>query len=165
MSAKTSFAVVLPTDVGQLAVLETCIQDLLARAPAIEEAEIAQYNLLLAVHELCVNIIQHAYAGESGEFVVNFMLHDDPLRVEITSEDHGRTAFDFTEWSPPDLTDPPIHGLGIFLMRQLMDDVTYEHTDTASRWRLVKHLAVAQPVADLQGAVADADVHHESEGA
>ena len=165
MSAITSFVVVLPTDVGQLAELETRIQDLIDCAPPLEDAEIVQYNLWLAVHELCVNIIQHAYDGESGEFVVNFMLLDDPLRVEITSQDQGANAFDFTEWSPPDLTDPPIHGLGIFLMRQLMDSVEYEHTDTHSHWRLVKRLAVAPLLPERLGVEADAAGRLDGEGA
>jgi serine/threonine-protein kinase RsbW len=150
VSEITSSVLVLPTDLAELAVLETQVAELLACAPPLEEAEITQYNLWLAAHELCVNIIQHAYDGEPGEFVVTFSLLDDPLHVEITSQDQGRTAFEYLDWSPPDLTDPPIHGLGIFLMRQLMDSVEYEHTATGSRWRLVKHLTstpVASPTA------------------
>ena len=164
MSEVTSSVLVLPTDLAELAVLETQIAKLIACAPAIEDAEIVQYNLWLAAHELCVNIIKHAYAGEPGEFVVTFRLCDDPLHVEITSEDQGRNAFDFSEWAPPDLTDPPIHGLGIFLMRQLMDWVEYEHTATGSHWRLVKHLAVAQPAAQPGPALAGAAGRPDGEG-
>ena len=163
MSEITSSVLVLPTDVGELAVLETQIGALLAMAPAIEDAEIVQYNIWLAVHELCVNIINHAFAGAPGEFVVTFRLLDDPLHVEITSDDQGRNAFDFSEWSPPDLNDPPIHGLGIFLMRQLMDSVAYEHSATGSHWRLVKHLTVAHPGAAAQPAPAGTTTPNDGE--
>jgi serine/threonine-protein kinase RsbW len=164
VSEVTSSVLVLPTDLGELAVLETQIAALLAVAPAIEDAEIVQYNLWLAVHELCVNIIKHAYDGAPGEFVVTFRLLDDPWHIEITSDDQGRNAFDFSEWSPPDLIDPPIHGLGIFLMRQLMDSVAYEHTVTGSHWRLVKHLTVAYPAADTRSAPAGTATLIDGEG-
>jgi serine/threonine-protein kinase RsbW len=144
-------SIVLPTDLAQLGLLEQQVDDLLAYAPAVEEPEIARYNIWLATHELCVNIIGHAYDGDPGEFAVTFSLKADPLRVEVDTHDHGRALFDLQAWAPPDLDDPPIHGLGIFLMHELMDEVEYAPRIGDSRWHLTKYL---QPAAANSPALA-----------
>lgn len=133
-------AIVLPTDLSQLGVLEEQVAAVLAHAPDLTEPDIVRYNIWLATHELCVNIINHAYDNAQGEFHVAFALVDDPLRVEIDTHDHGRALFDLEGWAAPDLDDPPIHGLGIFLMHELMDKVEYTPLPGDSRWRLIKYL-------------------------
>ena len=142
MSEIFSSVLVLPTDLERLAVLETQIGELLAYAPPLLEADIAQYNIHLAVHELCVNIIKHAYAGEAGKFMLTLSLLDDPWRVEVSTCDHGRRQFDSDGWAPPNLDDLPVHGLGIFLMQSLMDEVSYAPDAECNRWHLTKRLAL-----------------------
>lgn len=135
--------ITLPTDYEQLAGLEPVVADILAGAPAIEDVEIVQYNVVLALHELCVNIIKHAFAGQAGRFQVRLALHDSPYRLEIDTYDSGMRPLDLGSVAEPNLDDPPINGLGIFLMRQLMDTVTYETGATGNHWRLVKQLPIA----------------------
>lgn len=143
MSEIFSSVLVLPTDLERLAVLETQISELLSHAPPLLEADIAQYNIHLAVHELCVNIIKHAYAGEAGKFMLTLSLLDDPWRVEVSTCDHGRRQFDSAGWTPPDLDDLPVHGLGIFLIQNLMDEVSYAPAADCNRWHLTKRLELA----------------------
>jgi serine/threonine-protein kinase RsbW len=138
-----SSVLVLPTDLERLAVLETQINELLAHAPALTEADIVQYNLHLAVHELCVNIIKHAYDGVTGKFMLTLSLLDMPWRIEASTCDHGRRRFDAERWAPPKLDELPVHGLGIFLIRSLMDEVSYAPDADCTRWRMVKHLELA----------------------
>lgn len=135
--------ITLPTDYEQLAGLEPVVADILAGAPAIEDVEIVQYNVVLALHELCVNIIKHAFAGQPGQFQVRLALHDAPYRLEIDTYDPGTRPLDLGGVAEPNLDDPPINGLGIFLMRQLMDTVDYETGATGNHWRLVKQLPIA----------------------
>lgn len=135
-----SSVLVLPTELERLAVLQTQIGELLSHAPPLAEAEIVQYNIHLAVHELCVNIIKHAYERQAGKFMLTLSLLDTPWRVEVSTCDQGRRRFDSARWTPPDLDEPPVHGLGIFLIRSLMDEVGYAPDADCSRWWLIKHL-------------------------
>jgi serine/threonine-protein kinase RsbW len=138
-----SSVLVLPTDLERLAVLETQISELLAHAPPLAEPGIVQYNVHLAVHELCANIIKHAYQGQTGKFMLTLSLLNTPWRVEVSTYDHGRRHFDVERWTPPDPGELPVYGLGIFLIRGLMDEVSYAPDADCTRWRLVKHLALA----------------------
>lgn len=156
MSEIFSSVLVLPTDLERLAVLETQIGELLAYAPPLMEAEIVQYNIHLAVHELCVNIIKHAYDGEAGKFMLTLSLLDDPWRVEVSTCDSGRRRFDSAGWAPPDLDDLPVHGLGIFLIQNLMDEVSYAPNAECSRWHLTKWLVVADGAQPAQNVPCEA---------
>lgn len=49
----------------------------------------------------------------------------DPTAVHLRIEDYGR-SFDLLGTRIPDLDALPESGLGIFIMRSLMDEVTYQ---------------------------------------
>jgi len=140
MATIVSKTIVLPTELDRLIELESIVAEMFTHVPNLPEREIVQYNVVLALHELCVNIIKHAYAGEKRQFSVVFDLMYDPTRIQIDTYDDGGNRFDMSAWQAPNLDDPPIHGLGIYLMRQLMDEVTYECLPTGNHWRLVKLL-------------------------
>lgn len=148
MSEIFSSVLVLPTNLERLTVLETQVGEVLAHAPLLVEADTVRYNMNLAIHELCVNIINHAYGGEKGKFMLTLSLFDDPWRIEMSTCDNGRRRFDAVAWMPPDLDNLPVHGLGIFLMRSLMDEVSYAPATDCSRWLLVKRLALAYDLPD-----------------
>ncbi|MCH7770872.1 MAG: ATP-binding protein [Bacteroidetes bacterium] len=84
-------------------------------------------NVMLAVDEACTNIIKHAYDSfPDGEIVIKLEYNSDKLLVTII--DHGST-FDPNGIPDPDLQkyyrDGRVGGLGMFLMKTLMDDVKY----------------------------------------
>ncbi len=148
MNNDSSIRLELDTDLAGLAVLEETVNQVLAPVADLQDAEAVRYNIWLSIHELCVNIIKHAYDGGPGAIQATFALEDDERTLVIQTYDHGPHKFAFDAWAPPDLSDPPIHGLGIFLIRQLMDEVEYVVEPDGSRWRLVKHLArAASPAA------------------
>ena len=146
MSEIASAVLLMPTDLARLPVLESAVSELLDRGPAIVEPEIVRYNLWLAIHELCVNIIQHAYDGAPGEFTIQMRLSDGPLRVEVKTRDQGKHRFDYGTYHAPNLDDPPVNGLGMFLIEQLVDQIEYQANETGSEWRLVKMLQPADSV-------------------
>ena len=85
-------------------------------------------NLNLAVEEAVVNVMNYAYPhGEVGHIYLEVYANDARIKFVIT--DNG-VPFDPTTTAEPDVTadleDRPIGGLGIFLVRQLMDSVNYE---------------------------------------
>ena len=84
-------------------------------------------NVMLAVDEACTNIIKHAYNSfPDGEIVIKLEYNSDKLLVTII--DHGST-FDPNGIPDPDLQkyyrNGRVGGLGMFLMKTLMDDVKY----------------------------------------
>lgn len=142
-------AFVLPADLAALSSLEQHVQQMLALAPPFADAEAVTYNIWLSLHELCVNIIGHAYdvpperrqVHHPETIEIAMQLHSEPLAFEIRTHDRGMHVFDLDALATPNLDDPPIHGLGIFLIRQLMDEVVYVPAPGNNRWRLVKQLA------------------------
>jgi len=101
--------------------------------------------LNVALDEAVSNAINHGYdAGMRGEIAVRLRRETD--RVEVEVEDDGR-PFDPLQVPPPDLTLPlerrPIGGLGIHLIRNLMDEVSYARRDGRNVLKMAKHLAKA----------------------
>ncbi len=105
------------------------IRDLVAevaRKGGFSEKEV--YSLQLAADEAASNIIEHAYAGISDASLdVTCDINGDELI--ITMRDNGR-PFDPSKVKQPnlkaDLSERQIGGLGMYLMRKLMDGVHYE---------------------------------------
>lgn len=99
-------------------------------------------QLRLAVEEAVVNVIDYAYpSGTEGDITVKVMFDGHTLRVQII--DAG-VSFDPTAKEAADTTlsveDRQIGGLGILLVRELMDSVNYERTDGTNVLTLIKNL-------------------------
>jgi serine/threonine-protein kinase RsbW len=130
----------LPASFKYLNVLGPCIQALLEHADGLPEPEISAYNLQLAVHEVCTNIVDHAYADQpAGRIAIAFTLAAEPRRLIVELRDTGRT-FDPTEVPDPDLSNAQVRGYGLFLVQSLMDDVCYRPSPSGNCWRLIKNL-------------------------
>ena len=103
----------------------------------------AQMQIDLAVEEIFINISKYAYHPDKGRATVRVNVSDDPVQVKITFIDHGR-PYDPLAKDDPDVTlsadDRPIGGLGIFMVKQTMDDVTYEYKDGSNILTLTKSL-------------------------
>jgi serine/threonine-protein kinase RsbW len=84
---------------------------------SIEDIE----DLKLAVAEACTNCIQHASGSES--IAISCKIEKDKL--VMTVEDSGVGASPGS-LAPRHLGEPQVGGLGVFLIRSLMDDVEYE---------------------------------------
>ena len=97
-------------------------------------------NLNLALEEAVSNVILYAYPdGPGGHVDVDAVIGDDSVVFTIT--DRG-IPFDPTTLPPPDLNldvkDRPVGGLGIFLVRRIMDDVAYVREDGKNILTLTK---------------------------
>lgn len=96
-----------------------------ARESGFGEKDI--YNIQLATDEAASNIIEHAYEGVT-DGALNLSCGMDERGLVVTLVDYG-LPFDPSEVPMPDLqadlADRKIGGLGIFLMRKLMDEVHY----------------------------------------
>lgn len=96
-----------------------------ARAAGLDEQ--AVYEVQVAVDEACANVVEHAYAGrEPGAMQVS--CRSDGRVFAIRVRDWGR-RFEPNGIEDPDTTAPleerSLGGLGMFLIRQYMDQVEY----------------------------------------
>jgi serine/threonine-protein kinase RsbW len=86
------------------------------------------YNIQLATDEAASNMIEHSYENiPDGVIDLSCGMEDEQIRIVLI--DYGE-PFDPSAIPLPDLkadlSDRKIGGLGIFLMRKLMDEVHYE---------------------------------------
>lgn len=95
----------------------------------------------MAVEEIFVNIAHYAYAPEVGKAQVRVEIQEDPLTATITFIDRGK-PYDPLAKADPDITlsaeERDIGGLGIFMVKQAMDDVAYEYKDGKNILRVKK---------------------------
>lgn len=99
-------------------------------------------KIALAVDEACTNIIRHAYQNDpTREIEVTIEQKKDRLEVSIT--DNGK-KFDPSVLRPLDLKEHLTHyrrgGLGVYLMKTLMDKVEYNTVGGRNEVRLIKFL-------------------------
>lgn len=141
MDTETTVYLDLPASYQYLPMLSACITEMLARVPGIPEPQITAYNVQLAAHEICTNIVAHAYGERPDRRIqITLSVRQSPHCFEIELCDGGR-PFDPTQVADPDLEAGQVHGYGLFLARSLLDVVEYVHGPAGNRWRLVKFFA------------------------
>jgi serine/threonine-protein kinase RsbW len=112
-----------------------------ARQVGFSDKEI--YAIQLAADEASSNIIEHAYAGvKGGKLEIDISISDNKLKIIM--RDHGK-PFDPASVPEPnvkaDLSERKIGGLGMYLMRKLMDEVSYESSpETGNILTMIKRL-------------------------
>lgn len=121
----------IPQSVGTI---RAHVMDLASRLP-FSAAEVE--DIALAVGEAAGNAVRHGQrAGRDGELLVH--CHADPLGLAVEITDPG-DGFDPEALRRPDPNRQRAGGLGIYLMRRIMDEVTYTFDARGTTVRLVKH--------------------------
>jgi serine/threonine-protein kinase RsbW len=96
-----------------------------AVAAGVAENELAKLDLVL--EELLINVARYAYTPETGSVEVAYA-QAGPSKLQVDIADFGR-VFNPLEADPPDLSrglaDRPIGGLGVFLVRSMVDSIAY----------------------------------------
>jgi len=90
----------------------------------------AQMQINIAIDELFGNIAHYAYNPDVGEATVRVEVLQDPLSVVITFIDGG-VPYDPLAAADPDTSlsaeERAIGGLGIFMVKKSMDEITYRY--------------------------------------
>ncbi len=134
----------VPADSLYLGIITASLNELIL-AQSLAEPELISHNIQLAVHEICMNIIEHAYADQpGGRIALTLTLEPRPntstRRLIVEIHDTGKHSFDPAVVAAPNLDVPQVGGYGLFLVQQLMDEMQYEPQPNDHRWRLVKDL-------------------------
>lgn len=86
-------------------------------------------GVLLAVTEVATNIMVHGYGGQGGVILIEVAREGSSLCIRLRDE---APLFDPTAVPEPDLSLPvderPPGGMGLFLTRDYMDEVSYRAT-------------------------------------
>jgi len=99
-------------------------------------------SVKLAIDEACANIIKHAYREEEGSIEIGIS-YAGPNDLSISLVDHGE-SFELQKIRTPDLrryvATGRKGGLGLFLMNRLMDEVSYDVTESGNVLTMRKNL-------------------------
>lgn len=93
------------------------------------------------VEEIFTNLVK--YNSESkNDVAIELSISDGHLSLSLVDQDVH--SYDLTKTPPVDTTQP-LHertpgGLGIHLVKQMMDDVLYEYNDRTAKITLIKQL-------------------------
>lgn len=103
----------------------------------------AQMQIDVAIDELFSNIAYYAYNPDVGPATVRVEVAENPLSVIITFIDNGM-PYDPLSKEDPDITlsaeERGIGGLGIFMVKKTMDDITYEYKDGQNILKIKKNI-------------------------
>ena len=131
---------VVPAERGQFTELQQWISDIAAE---LNIQERIKKQLLISCDEIFTNIASYAYPDGNGTIAVAVEFVSETQYLRIIFSDSG-TAFNPLEISDPDtgsaLSERKIGGLGMFMVRKMMDSVEYCRQDGKNILTLTKCL-------------------------
>lgn len=103
----------------------------------------AQMQIEMAVEEIFINIANYSYDSHIGEATIRCEVLDNPLRTIISFMDHG-IPFDPLQKGDADTSPEALKaregGLGILMVKQMMDEVTYSYEEGKNILTIHKNL-------------------------
>lgn len=104
----------------------------------------AQTQIDIAVDEIFSNIAHYAYTAKTGDATVRIEIGDNPQAAAITFIDSGVPYNPLTQ-AEPDITlsaeERQVGGLGIFIVKNTMDEITYEYKDGMNILKIRKNFS------------------------
>ncbi|MBN1351730.1 ATP-binding protein [candidate division KSB1 bacterium] len=95
-------------------------------------------NSMLAVDEACTNIIKHTYKGAADQIIIIKTTINDDM-IQFILRDFGK-KIDLKQIKSRDLDDIRPGGLGVHLIKTIMDEVIYDNTpEVGNQLTLIKY--------------------------
>lgn len=121
--------------------LEAMLSFILDDLDTVEVAVKTKHQIRLVCEEALINIINYAYEGREGNVSIAHELTPETGSFQILIEDEG-VAFNPLEREDPDLDlaieEREIGGLGIYMIKTIMDQVRYERVAGKNKLWLMK---------------------------
>ena len=131
--------VVIPTQTKYLDLIGNIGERIAKKLDAYTgDKEALAYQINLVITEATVNAIKHSQHDDPSN-TVRITIHFNGNELNIKVYDHGQ-GFDLAAVPIPDLEHPKESGLGIYLMRSLMDSVTYTRRSDCNILELIKYI-------------------------
>ena len=119
------------------------IIEFLMNSPDMHKDDALLLKIRLSVEETVENVVNYAYGGGIGWMEAGTELSPDGLVLSIELRDAGK-PFNPLDNPDPDITlgaeERQIGGLGIFLCKKMMDEVSYRYTDGCNVLTMKKHI-------------------------
>jgi len=133
------FKLIIDADLHNLSVIADFISTSMQKFGISKE----EHGVQTAVGEAVTNVMKYAYSGKGGQITMTCDMKDHSFIVVIN--DHGK-PFDPNSIPQPDLNasleNRRIGGLGLYLMKKYMDEVTFSFKeDTGNTLTMKKMLA------------------------
>ncbi len=117
---QTLFEKKIPADTAELAAVRSAVATVCAQAGCSRECT---ENLVLAINEACMNIIQHGYRFAAGQEFRLRLVQDGPVLLAQLLDNGRRVAL--SDLRPRELDDLRPGGLGVRFMQEVTDAVAY----------------------------------------
>lgn len=140
ISQEKTICLDVPATFKYLHIVSSCLDGVLTQEADLAKQEYLSYNVQLAVQEICTNIVRHAYKERENERIrvkITLELHPRSLVIEIFDTGMPCKECDVTL---PNLDEGQVNGYGLFIVRNLMDEVTYQREPEGNFWYLTKKL-------------------------
>ena len=100
-------------------------------------------HFYIDIEEHFFNISEYAYYPETGPATVRVEVTEEPISVIITFIDHG-VPYDPLKQEDPDISlsaeERSIGGLGVFMVKKTIDEISYEYRDGKNILRIRKKM-------------------------
>jgi serine/threonine-protein kinase RsbW len=104
---------------------------------------ISSYHLELCVVEAVTNVAKHAYHSEAGHLVeVDILIYRDRLTVKIcdSGDRMDLTKIEPLAFDPSEKASLPERGMGVFILKSIMDEISYDIVGGRNILTLTKYL-------------------------
>ena len=112
-----------------------------AELEALDCPEGARQQLFVVIDEIFANIADYAYEDGEGSASIRFETETEPRAIVLTFLDSG-FPFNPLTMETPDTSlkarERKLGGLGIFMVRKLTDEISYEYADGKNILRIKK---------------------------
>lgn len=126
-------------ELNELSILANFIEELCTELDLPAETAM---NINLALEEAVANIIMYAYPSREQQTILLKVTHSNNQLIFLLT-DKG-SSFDPTQVEDTDLSlsieERPIGGLGIFLIRSIMNEVSYQRLDKENQLTMKKYI-------------------------
>jgi len=140
MNDKEQLFLSVPADHSNLFLIGSFVEEVFKQENWIKPTRDFVYNLQLGLHELCTNIIEHAYGTETdGDIKIWVEASQKEETIIFEIHDSG-CAFDPRNVPAFKFGTLQEKGFGLYLIKQLFDKVSYERIDHINHWHLTKTL-------------------------
>lgn len=140
----SSISLLIDSDLDKVSLLARAVRAVCAEFLTPEGVDAVELSLVEAIN----NVIKHGYHGKPGkdvqvviglqpdQVVIEVVDHAPPMRPQLLEEaSENRFAFDETN-----LAEVPEGGMGLALIRMMMDEVEYISNKSENRLRMVKRI-------------------------
>ncbi len=130
------YDITLDANINSIPQIRDMLEQLMVSS-RFNECEILEAQL--ALEEACTNIVMYAYPSGGGTIYISMEVTCDILKIDII--DHGvpfDTASHVAKLPVGKIEDRPVGGMGIYLIKNLMDNVSYERRGEMNALHLSK---------------------------